>query len=210
VNCRDFHRILPEGTEAGRSGLHGRSFSEHRDECAACRALWERQEAMLHACRTLEVPPAPSPLAAAVRKRIAAEGVRPAARPAVARLVAAAAVLVITAGIVVAVQKGVGRPSPSGQPSASGVVAAADAVEGFRVSRGPGGVHLTWSDGEKGPYRVLRSERPDAWERASEDVVAAREWTDPSSTGGVRVTYYRVEAVRRPAQCETPLTWTAG
>lgn len=153
---------------------------------------------MLAAYRSLEVPPIPQPLGPAVRRRLEAEQGRAPRRPAAWSLLAAAAVLVITAGTMVALKGRTVRPIPSGQPSASTVVTAGvpEAPE-VRVAKGPDGLRVTWSGGEQGEYRVLRSERPDAWEKASEVVVADRKWTDPSIVSGTRVTYYRVEAIQR-------------
>ena len=198
MNCAEFRKILPEFSEDGQGPDLLRSFAEHRDRCPACGALWKRQEAMLAAYRSLEVPPIPQPLGPAVRRRLEAEQGRALRRPAAFSLLAAAAVLVITAGTWVALKVRTERPSPSGQPSAPRVVTAGVPEEpDVRVAKGPDGLHVTWSGGEQGAYRVLRSDRPDAWEQASEVVVADRQWTDPSLVTGSRVTFYRVEAIQR-------------
>jgi hypothetical protein len=198
MSCTDYRRILPEIPDLDPSDPVFRAFEAHRASCEACEAAWRSQEALLGAFRGLEAPAAPPSLAAAVSRRIAAERTPNVRRTSNLVHLAAAAALVATAGIVIAL---VARESliPPGNQQAVASVQEAESVD-VRVSRAPEGIRVTWSEREGDSFRVLHSERPDAWHEAPSEIVASREWTDPATAASPRLTFYRVEAIRKQVQ----------
>jgi len=55
-----------------------------------------------------------------------------------------------------------------------------------------GGVHLAWSNGERGFYKITKSNDPRGIEGAETHIVRGHDWTD-DDPGPSRIVYYRID-----------------